>query len=95
MRDFGLPELSNEQMEQLCNVTEEAAREYILSKISKREAEKLDVIVEAEGIKPIDLRVEIDLALSSKSRKIDSAAIVNEAIEKAFRAGEDFLSKLA
>ena len=91
---MGLPELSSEQIEQLCTVAEEAARKYILSKISKKEANRIDVVVEAEGAKPVNLEVEIDLELSPQSGVVDSAAIVNEAIREAFKAGESFLRKL-
>jgi hypothetical protein len=93
VQELGLPELSAEQMEQLCSVAEEAAREYILSTISKKDADRLDVIVEAEGTKPLNLKVEIDLVLSSSS-KIDSTTIVNEAVKEAFKASETFLRKL-
>jgi len=89
-----LPELSSEQIEQLCTVAEEAARKYILSKISKKEANRIDVAVEAVGAKPVNLEVEIDLELSPQSGVVDSAAIVNEAIREAFKAGESFLRKL-
>lgn len=91
---MGLPELSSEQIEQLCTVAEEAARKYILSKISKKEANRIDVAVEAVGAKPVNLEVEIDLELSPQSGVVDSAAIVNEAIREAFKAGESFLRKL-
>ena len=94
MQDMGLPELSSEQIEQLCTVAEEAARKYILSKISKKEANRIDVAVEAVGAKPVNLEVEIDLELSPQSGVVDSAAIVNEAIREAFKAGESFLRKL-
>ena len=94
MQDMGLPELSSEQIEQLCTVAEEAARKYILSKISKKEANRIEVAVEAVGAKPVNLEVEIDLELSPQSGVVDSAAIVNEAIREAFKAGESFLRKL-
>jgi len=94
VQDMGLPELSSEQIEQLCTVAEEAARKYILSKISKKEANRIDVAVEAVGAKPVNLEVEIDLELSPQSGVVDSAAIVNEAIREAFKAGESFLRKL-
>ena len=94
MQELGLPELSTEQMEQLCSVAEEAAREYILSKVSKKDADRLAVIVEAEGTKPLNLHVEIELVLSSNSAKVDSTVIVNEAVKEAFKAGETFLRKL-
>lgn len=90
----GLPELTSGQIELLCTTAEEAARKYVLSKLSKKDIESLDISVEAEGTKAIDLEVEINLILSSKANGIDSQAIVNVAVKEAFAAGESFLGKL-
>jgi hypothetical protein len=94
VQELGLPELSAEQMEQLCILAEKAAREYILSKISNKDASILDVITEAEGAKSLNLHVEINLALSPNATRVDSTAIVNEAVKEAFKAAETFLRKL-
>ena len=56
--------------------------------------EKLDISVEAEGIKPVNIAVEIDLVLSPKMRGLDAEALVNEAVEQAHRASENYLRKL-
>lgn len=95
MQDLGLPELTTEQLEQLCSLAEETAREYVLSKISKKEVDRLDVIVEAKDGKPLSLHVEIDLVLFPHSAKADSNAIVNQAVKEAFKASENFLRKSA
>ncbi len=95
MQDLELPELSTDQMELLCNTVEEAARNYVFSKVSRKETDRLDVIVEAEGGKPLNLHVEVDLALSANFADVDSKAIVEGAIKEAFKAGEKFLRKIA
>ncbi len=94
MEELGLPELTNEEIEHLCTIAENAAKKYILSKTSAKGIEKLDIFVEAGGTKPLDLNIEINLALSPHLKDLDSKKIVDEAINKAFKAGEKFLRKL-
>ena len=94
VEELGLPELTNEEIEQLCTIAENAAKKYILSKINAKGIEKLDIFVEAEGTKPLDLNIEIDLVLSPQLKDLDPKEIVAGAIDKAFEAGEKFLRKL-
>jgi hypothetical protein len=92
--EVGFPDLTTEQTEVLCSTAEEAARKHILLKVSFKMVEKLDISVEAEGIKPVNRAVEIDLVLSPKMRGLDAEALVNEAVEQAHRASENYLRKL-
>jgi hypothetical protein len=92
--EVGFPDLTTEQTEVLCSTAEEAARKHILLKVSFKMVEKLDISVEAEGIKPVNIAVEIDLVLSPKMRGLDAEALVNEAVEQAHRASENYLRKL-
>jgi hypothetical protein len=92
--EVGFPDLTTEQTETLCSTAEEAARKHILSKVSFKMVEKLDTSVEVEGIKPVKITVEIDLVLSPKMRGLNAKALVNEAVEEAHRASENYLRKL-
>jgi len=92
--ELGFPDLTTEQSETLCSTAEEAARKHILLKVSFKMVEKLDISVEVEGIKPVNITVEIDLVLSPKMRGLDAEALVNEAVEEAHRASENYLRKL-
>lgn len=94
VEEIGLPELTNEQIEQLCTIAEDAARKLILSKIPNKSIERLDISIEAEGTKPVDLKVDVDLVLYPQTKTFNSDEIVKEAIKEAFKAGENFLSKL-
>ncbi len=94
MGELGFPDLTTEQSETLCSTVEEAARKHILLKVSFKMVEKLDISVEVEGIKPVNITVEIDLVLSPKMRGLDAEALVNEAVEEAHRASENYLRKL-
>jgi hypothetical protein len=75
-----------EEIEQICTAAEEAARRHLLSKVSLKRISDLDVMVEAEGDKPLVLSVDVGLELSSGNQ--DLRALVNEATEAAFTAAE-------
>ena len=94
VEELGFPDLTTEQIETLCSTAEDAARKHVLSKVPFKMVEKLDISVEAEGIKPVNIAVEIDLVLSPKMRGLDAEALVNEAVEQAHRASENYLRKL-
>ncbi len=92
--ELGIPELTTEQIETLCSTAENAARKYVLSKISSKMVERLDISVEATGSKPCSVTVEADLALSSEAKGVDAEALVKEATNEAHKAIENYLRKL-
>jgi len=93
MGELGFPELSTEQIELLCQAAEDAARKTIYAKVSAKDVERLDISVEVEGAKPVNVTVEINLLLA-KTQRMDAEALVKEAIAHAHTATEIFLSKL-
>jgi hypothetical protein len=94
VEELGTPDLTTEQIETLCETAENAARKHILSKVPSKSVEKLDISVEAEGTRPLNITVEIDLALSPKTKNLDADTLVNEAVKEAFKAIENYLRKL-
>ena len=94
MDDLGIPELTIEQIEALCSNAENAARKYILSKVPLKIVEKINISVEAEGTKPLNLTVDIDLALVQQEKDIDLKKLVDEAVKEALKASENYLRKL-
>ncbi len=94
MVELGLPELTTEQVETLCATAENAARKYIQAKIGSKLVDRLDITVEAEGTKPVNLSVEIDLILNDAAKGVDADALVKEAVAEAHLASENFLRKL-
>jgi len=50
--------------------------------------------VEAEGTKPVNVTVEIDLALSPQTKNVDAQALVKEAVGVGQMAAENFLRKI-
>jgi len=91
--DFGIPELTDDQFEEVTQVAEESARKYVFSKVSQKLVERLNISVEAEGSKPVNFTVEIDLALVPEPKDIDVKALASEAVAAAFRAIETYLRK--
>jgi len=92
--ELGLPELTAEQVEALCETAENAARKHIQDKIGSKLVDHLDIVVEAQGTKPVDLSVEIDLVLNDKVKGVDANVLVNDAVTQAHLASETFLRKL-
>ncbi|MGD0069965.1 MAG: DUF3194 domain-containing protein [Candidatus Bathyarchaeia archaeon] len=94
MVELGIPELTTEQIEILCSTAENAARKYVLSKVSSKMVDRLDISVEAVGSKPVNVTVEIDLALSPQAEGIDAQTLVKEAVNEAHIASEKYLRKI-
>jgi hypothetical protein len=92
--NLGLPELTIEQKVTLCATAENAAHNYILSKVSSKMIDKLDISVEAEGFKPLNLSVEVNLILSQKAGNFDVQTLIKQAINEAYKASEDYLRKI-
>jgi hypothetical protein len=94
VEELGIPDLTTEQIEMLCATAENAARKHILSKVPSKMVEKLNISVEADGTKPVNVTVEIDLELSPKMKDFDADKLVNEAVEEAHKTSENYLRKL-
>ena len=95
MEKIGVPELTPEQMEELCGIAEKAAREHVLSKVSSQKISTLDITIDTEGVKPVTVNVEVGITLSPLMRKFDVERLVNEAKEEAFASIERYLRALA
>ena len=94
MVENGIPELTLEQVEELCERAEQAAREHILSKISKNRIVTLDVTVDTEGTKPLTVNVDVNVVLSPLMKDFDVEALTKAATERAFAHIEEYLREL-
>ena len=90
-----MPELTNEQIEELCLVEEKAARHRVLSEVPSRRVETFDISAEAEGTKPMTLKVDMSLTLSPSMKNLDLQKPVDEAVKEAFSSAEKHLRQLA
>ena len=94
MEDLGIPDLTSEQAEELCTIAEESARKYLLTKVPKKNMEKLNVSSEVEGTKPVRLEISIDVDLSSTIKDLDVQKLVDEAVKEGFMSAEKYLREL-
>jgi phosphoribosyl-dephospho-CoA transferase len=94
LAENGIPELTLEQVEELCERAEQAARTYVLSKVSTGRIATLDVSVDAEGTKPVTVDVEVTVVLSPLMKDFDVEALTKEATKRAFAIIEEYLREL-
>lgn len=94
MKELGIPELNSQQIEELCSIVEETARQHVLSKVSPKRVEELNISVETEGAKPVTLIVDVDISLSPLMRNFDVQKLADQAVKEAFTAAEKYLREL-
>ncbi|MCL2475616.1 DUF3194 domain-containing protein [Candidatus Bathycorpusculum sp.] len=92
--ELGFPELTAEQIELLCQTTEDGVRKYILNQVSSKNVNQLDIFVEVEGTKPVNVSVEVELVLTKQAEAIDADALVKQAVDAGHAAAENFLRKI-
>lgn len=95
MENLGLPELTSEQIEEICSIAEAAAKRHVLSKIPSKKIEELNISAEAEGARPIRLAVEVDIVLKPEITGFDVKKLASEAVREAFTSAEKHLRELA
>jgi hypothetical protein len=93
LEEIRIPELTLEQREELCEIAENTAREYILSKVHPRRITALNVTVDAEGTKPLTINIDVEVTLSPIMKNFDLETLVKEATERAFSSIEEYLRK--
>ena len=94
MVENGIPELTLEQVEELCELAEQVAREYVLSKVTTNRIVSLDVTVDAEGTKPITVNVDVAVVLSPLMKNFDVESLTKEATKRAFAHIDEYLREL-
>lgn len=95
LEEIGLPQLTPEQQEQLCQTAEKAARDHILSKVPSRKITTLNIIIEITGHKPITVSAEIEIQLSPSMKNLDTEQLAKEATQKAIQATDKYLRQIA
>jgi len=84
--------LVSEEVERLCEIAEESARKYVMSKVLWREVSDLDITVEAGGEENnLTVNVDVDIRLSPLLKDVDPKRLAEEAVEAAFESVEKFL----
>jgi hypothetical protein len=95
LEELGLPELTDDQNEDLCLIAEEAARKHVYSKVSAKKVEALDIAVEVGGSRPVKLTIDVHIILSSSAEDFDLQTLTDESIRKAFASAKEYLGRLA
>ncbi|MDI6691392.1 MAG: DUF3194 domain-containing protein [Candidatus Bathyarchaeota archaeon] len=94
MEDLGIPELTSEEIEELCVVAEKAAREYVTSKVPSKRIETLNISVKVEDTKPVTVTIDVDVVLSPLMKDFDVKGLAEEAIKEAFASIDKYLRAL-
>jgi hypothetical protein len=92
--DLGIPELTDQQIEEVSQEAENAARKLVFSRVKQKQVGILNISVEVEGIKPLSFAVEVELSLLPEVTDVDERALADEAVKFAFEAIENCLKKL-
>ena len=95
MEEIGIPRLTPEQVEELCEIAEKAARKYVLSKTPMRQISVLDITVDIEGTKPVTANVDIGLDLLPEKKGYNVKKLTDEATQQAFASIEKYLREIA
>jgi len=95
LEEIGIPTLTPEQIEELCEIAEEAAKKYILSQIPIHRVSDLNLTIDIQGLKPLTVHVDLEITLSPLMKDYPVEKLAAEAKEKAFSALENHLRKLA
>lgn len=95
MEEIGIPRLTPEQVEGLCEIAENAARKYIVSKIPLKQISVLNITVDTKGMKPITINVDIELNTMLTMKGYAVKKLANEATQQAFVSIEKHLRKIA
>lgn len=89
-----MPELTSDQIEELCRITEETARKFVYSRVHKKDIETLNIGVEADGTKPVSLEVDVDVRLSPSIMNLNVQKLADEAVMEAFKSAGNYLREL-
>ena len=94
LEEIGIPELTSEQIEDLCQGAEEAARKYVLSRVSSGKISTLNITIETLGTRPLTVNVDLEVVLSPRMKGYDVKSLTAEATEKAFESIKEYLRQL-
>jgi len=95
LEEIGIAELTDRQLEQLCETGERAARAYILSKVPRKHISALDITIDTQGSKPVTVNVEVELELSQSLKGFNVDELAKQATQKAFDATKQYLRELS
>jgi len=87
--------LSDDQIEKLCTLADEAARKYVTSKIPKNEISDLTISVDLKETEGLKVEVAVDLTLSESFAEADAKKLADEAVKSAFKVIDKYMEEVA
>jgi len=94
VEELGIPELTSEQIEEVCTIAEEEARKYVASKIPRKHIERLNVTAEVEGARPVTVTIDVDIGLTSAAKGFNVQKVADEAVKEGIKAAEKHMRDL-
>jgi len=83
--------LSDEQIERIGEIAEEAARKSIMSRVPKRGISNLSISIELEETETVNVEVDVEIELSPLLKGINAKTLADESVTAAFKAVEEYL----
>lgn len=94
LEEIGIPRLTSKQIEKLCEVGEQAAREHVLSKISASKISVLNITIDTQGPKPLNVDVDVEIVLPSRMKGLEIERLAKEASDRAFDSIKEYIREL-
>jgi len=88
-----LSSLSYDQIEKICEIAEEAARKYVMSRVPSRGISDLTVSIDLEGTETLNISVDVEVKLSALFKNINTNEIAKNSVKASFDAIEKYLSE--
>ena len=85
-----IAELTIDQLEFICESAEKATLNFILSQVPVRRISDFEIMIEAEGTKPLAIRVEVSIVLSPLMKDFNVEELTKEATKRAFINIEEY-----
>lgn len=89
-----ISDLSYEEIEKICEVAEEAARKYIMSKVPSEYVSDLSISIDVESLETLNVDIDIEIELSPIYRKANVEEIAKGSVKAAFDAIERYLENI-
>ncbi len=86
--------LSNELIEKLCILADEAARRYVNSRVPKNEVPDITVSVGFQEAKELRFEVEVALKLSELHTEDEAKKLAEEAVRSAFEVIDKYMANV-
>ncbi|MEM3041779.1 MAG: DUF3194 domain-containing protein [Nitrososphaerota archaeon] len=86
--------LSQDDLETLAEIAEEAARKHITTKVSSRGISDMTIMVNLDGARELKVEVDVELTLSPALKDTDARKLADDAVKEAFKAVEKYLERL-